>query len=126
VSSEPLTPSSNETSLNIPEQVANESLPVDECVLPSSGMISNSYIPLDDFQTDIQLKNKICGEISYILKQARLASKVVDMSFDDTISMKNFLTETTSCLGKLKESINDLLFLCDTTLEKNAVFISNC
>jgi hypothetical protein len=59
----------------------------------------------------------MCGHIQFILKQTQLASKVIDMSFDETVSTKIFLIETASSFGKIKESLNDLLVLCNTTLE---------
>jgi hypothetical protein len=64
------------------------------------------------------MKSNICGHIRFILKQTQLVSQVIDMAFDETISTKNFLIETASSFGKIKESVNDLLVLCDTALEK--------
>jgi hypothetical protein len=43
---------------------------------------------------------------------------MIDSASDETMSLKIFLTETTSSLVVLKESINNLLISCNTTLEK--------
>ncbi|CAM4937796.1 unnamed protein product [Rotaria socialis] len=64
------------------------------------------------------IANKLCGEIQYVVKQAQLAFKLVDMAFDETISTRNLLIEATSSIGKLNESLTDLLISCNEELER--------
>ncbi|CAF4027517.1 unnamed protein product [Adineta steineri] len=88
--------------------------------LSSSPAVIKSAVDVlvDCFQTDIQIKNQICGEIQYLLKQTQLISTHTHTVSDENISMKNFLIETRSSLVKLKQSISDIMAVCDAAFEK--------
>ena len=63
-------------------------------------------------------KNSICDGVKRILKQIQFTSKLFDSAFDKTVCIKKFLMQITSTLDKLKKLIDDLLTLCNRTLEK--------
>ncbi|CAF4186840.1 unnamed protein product, partial [Rotaria sordida] len=119
-SNESSTMISNKTSATISNETNIESSAVYGYVSsPDFTLIPDDNKSLDNvqFQHFVEIKNHICGDIKYILKQTEFASKLVELAFDETVSVKNFLVETTSTFNKLKESINDLLILCNKTLE---------
>ncbi|CAF1621052.1 unnamed protein product [Didymodactylos carnosus] len=64
------------------------------------------------------IKNKICAELQYIIKQTQLTSRFLDLSVNPNISTKHFVIETSTYLTALRESITDLLLKCDQTLEQ--------
>jgi hypothetical protein len=99
------------------EEEINQALADNECVSSSPDVLLDENTSSNSSQNIIEIKNNICAHIQFILKQTQLASKVIDMSFDESVSTKNFLIETTSSFGKIKESLNDLLVVCNTTLE---------
>ncbi|CAF3386561.1 unnamed protein product, partial [Rotaria sp. Silwood2] len=104
--------SSNETNLE-PAAVNGYVSSPDVALTPDD----NKSLDNVQFQHFVEIKNDICGDIKYILKQTEFASKLVALAFDETVSVKNFLVEITSAFMKIKESINDLLMLCNETLE---------
>ena len=101
---------SNQINTEPPTANGSTSLSSDIVLLP------NDYASLDDFQFQniVQIKNHICGDVQHI----QFASKLVDLAFDEIVSIRKFLMEVTSTLDKLKESVNDLLILCNRILEK--------
>ncbi|CAF4074861.1 unnamed protein product, partial [Rotaria sp. Silwood2] len=103
---------SNETNIEPPAVDGYVSSP-DVTLIPDD----NKSLGNVQFQHFVEIKNHICGDIKYILKQTEFASKLVELAFDETVSVQNFLVETTSTFNKVKESINDLLILCNKTLE---------
>ncbi|CAF3208174.1 unnamed protein product [Rotaria sp. Silwood2] len=106
-------------SLPLPSSyVTSESLVDDEHSLLSVVMIPNDDELVDCFQTNVQIKNQVCGEIQYLFKQTQLFSTNIHTIFNENISMKNFLIETKSSLIKLKQSIFDLIIICDSALDK--------
>ncbi|CAM4965661.1 unnamed protein product [Rotaria socialis] len=112
ISNEPLTSTPSNESIIDTSEVPNESSLVTPIVVLEEHEISYYR------QSDVEIKNKLCGEIQYVVKQAQLAFKLVDMAFDETISTRNLLIEVTSSIGKLNESLTDLLISCNEELER--------
>ncbi|CAM4949812.1 unnamed protein product [Rotaria socialis] len=122
-SNEPLTSTPSSESITDRMEVPNESI-TDTSEVPNESSLVPPIVVLKEHETsyyrrsDVEIKNRICGEIQYAAKQAQLAFKIADMAFDETISTRNFLIEATSSIGKLNESLTDLLISCNEELER--------
>ncbi|CAF2482258.1 unnamed protein product [Rotaria sp. Silwood2] len=119
-SNESSTMISNKTSATISNETNIEPPAVDGYVSsPDVTLIPDDNKSLDNVQFPhfVEIKSHIYGDIKYILKQTKFVSKLVELAFDETVSIKNFLVKTTSTFNKIKESINDLLILCNKILE---------
>ena len=99
--------------------VTNESLASKEGSSLSVLMISDDYESVDFIQNNVQIKNKICGEIQYLFKQIQIFSAHTNTISNENVSTKNFLIENKSYLVRLKQSISDLILFCDSALEKS-------
>ena len=111
---------SSKTSATISNETNIEPPAADEYLsLPDVTLMPNDNKTLDNvqFQHFVEIKVHICGDIKYFLKQTEFASELVELALDETVSVKSFLVETKSTFNKIKASINDLLILCDKTLE---------
>ncbi|CAF1161390.1 unnamed protein product, partial [Rotaria magnacalcarata] len=122
-SNEPLTSTPSNESITDRMEVPNESI-TDTSEVPNESSLVPPIVVLEEHETsyyrrsDVEIKNRICGEIQYAAKQAQLAFKIADIAFDETISTRNFLIEATSSIGKLNESLTDLLISCNEELER--------
>ena len=62
-------------------------------------IIVNCYCIDTDVSTNFspnnkQIKNQICGETRYILKETELIFKMIDPASGENLNLKNFLVET--------------------------------
>ena len=82
-------------------------------------MISDDDESVDFIQNNVQIKNKICGEIQYLFKQIQIFSAPTNTISNENVSTKNILIENKSYLVRLKQSISDLILFCNSALEKS-------
>jgi hypothetical protein len=106
------------TSINEPAQLTSI---INEPVRSSS--IVDEPVQLSSINTEnddqmIEIKNKICGGVKYLIHQTNQCSNLVELSVDPDLSDKCFIIQIVSYLKLIQGSVTDLINECNYALQK--------
>ncbi|CAF1037014.1 unnamed protein product [Rotaria sordida] len=94
---------------------------INEPVQPSSIVdkpVQLSSINIENNDQMIQIKNKICGGVKYLIHQTNQCSSLVKLSVDPDLSDKYFIVQIVSYLKLIQGSATDLINECNYASQK--------